>query len=85
MDQLIDFVKENLLPCVLILVGFIFLVIVLIFFFKKPKLKNKKTREQVKFDQGLERFEKVHFKKCSKCGGNVPLQDNLCQNCGEIP
>ena len=84
MDIVIDFVMDNLVPLCLGLGAFIVLVIAIIILSKKSK-KVKEKSDKAKFDISVERFEKRHYKKCNKCGGNVPIEDNLCQNCGDIP
>ena len=37
------------------------------------------------FDQAMERFQKLNFKKCRQCGGDVPMEDQICPTCNQIP
>jgi len=88
-----------LAPVALFAFAFVITIIVLVCQPKKKKgnkvvplpqqpLPNKKSTN-IKYTpesgKSVGRYEKLHTKKCSKCGGPVPIEDNLCQNCGAIP
>jgi len=52
---------------------------------KKVKPKSKETNEEDELAKEMERFEKSNFKKCRNCGANVPIDQNLCLECGSQP
>ena len=85
MDKIIDYVKENPIPMVVIGVSLIMLFVVIILLIRRPKKKKEKKVEKIEMSKGMQRFEKLHYKKCKWCGGQVPMEDNICMNCGEIP
>lgn len=81
MDQIIEFVKGNLPLIVFCAATLLLLVVMLVVFLKRPK----KVVDKAKFEENMNTVERNLFKKCNKCGGSVPKEDNLCQNCGQTP
>jgi len=81
MEQIIEFVKSNIPFVVFCVATILLLSLMLVFFLKRPK----KIVDKAKFEKNMDVVERNLFKKCNKCGGSVPKEDNLCQNCGEVP
>jgi len=81
MNQIIDFIKDNIELCIVVAAIFVVLLVALIFFFKRPK----SVADKIKFEKNMERIEKRFYKKCKHCKENVPQEDNICMSCGEIP
>ena len=82
MSEIIDFIKDNWILVVIAFSAFILLFVAMYFTFMR---KNKEVIEKARFDKTVERFEKRHMKKCKHCGEGVPVEDNICMSCGEIP
>jgi len=53
-------------------------------FFRNSKSK-KEEKDKIEVDTSVDRFEKLNFKKCRQCGGEVPKEDNICPHCNQIP
>ena len=47
--------------------------------------RKKEEKNQKKFQQSVERFEAMNFKKCPHCNENVPKDDNICMSCNQVP
>jgi len=85
MTKVIDLVKDNIIPTILIGLSVIMLIVFIILLIKRPKKKKGKKVEKIEVPSGIQRIEKLNYKKCKWCGGQVPKDDNICMNCGEIP
>ena len=81
MQQIIDFVKDYIGWIALGGAIVILLVVMLVIFRRRPK----KVVEKAQFEEHIERFDRRHMKKCQHCSEKVPVDDNICQSCGQIP
>lgn len=81
MGKIFNFIKNNMVAVIIITCLFVVGVIILVFLLKRPK----KVEDKAQFEQSIEQFDKRHMKKCKHCGENVPVDDNICMSCGEIP
>jgi hypothetical protein len=81
MKQIIDFVKGNIGWVVMGVAAVLLLVVMLVVFLKRPK----KVASKAAFEKEVERFDRRHMKPCKSCGEKVPVDDNICQSCGQIP
>jgi len=86
MDEFVAFLTEYWFLIALGAVAILFAVWMILYFTRsKYAREQKEKREHNKFDKSMERIEKRMYKKCKKCGNNVPVDDRICQSCGQIP
>ena len=85
MGIITDFIKDNTILVVTIAGCILFAIIFALVWHFRKRPERREKRDSKKFNDSIERFERTHYKKCLKCGGNVPIEDNICMNCGEIP
>lgn len=83
-DTIVDFAKDNVLLAVAGCLLIIFILIALLFVLVRPR-KRKEAKDKAQFEKGIERFDQRYMKKCKHCGASVPIDDNICMSCGEIP
>lgn len=82
MNEILDFAKDNIMITIIICLFVILLLIAFVFALMRRK---KESADTAKFEEGIERFDQRYMKKCKHCGASVPIDDNICMSCGEIP
>lgn len=87
MDEMLNFLKENLVLVIVAAAAIVFAVFLVIYLLRNTKKVHEKRdkRESSKFNKHLEQVEKRLYKKCRNCGENVPVEDRICQSCNQMP
>ena len=86
MDAFINFIKEYWFLVALAGIALVFAILLTYHFTRSKYARDRKEKkEHVKFDKSMERIEKRMYKKCKKCGSNVPIEDRICMTCGQMP
>lgn len=81
MSKIFQFIKSNAAAVIIITCLSVVAIVIIVYFLKR----QKKVEVKAQFEQGIERFDKRYMKKCKHCGQSVPVDDNICMSCGEIP
>jgi sensor domain CHASE-containing protein len=83
MDEFLKFFNDNLYLIAVGIVTLAFAIYLIVYFARSKSRKEKK--DKARFEANMERIEKRLYKKCRHCGQNVPIEDNICQSCNQIP
>lgn len=81
MQQIIDFVKDNIFLVGVGGVAVFVVIILLVLMLKRPKT----VAEQQRFNAIAEEYEKRTMKKCKHCSSSIPIDDEICRICNQIP